>query len=108
MCFAYLVDVHFSHSRGNRHDRKRKTRPTQQSVEGNCSTCFIPYLAEPFGNDELNDLKQDSVEAYKLCKQCDKPKDGIVNKIRLEAKYRYKIALRQAINDEHMALDDEL
>ena len=31
-----------------------------------------------------------------------------MNKIRLEAKYKYKTALRQAINDEHMELDDEL
>jgi len=31
-----------------------------------------------------------------------------VNKIRLEAKYKYKTALRQAMNEEHMELDDEL
>jgi len=61
-----------------------------------------------FWNDELRDLKQASVEAYQLWRQCDKPKDGIVNKIRLEAKYKYKIALRQAMNDECMELDDEL
>jgi len=53
-------------------------------------------------------FKQASVDAYRLWKQCDKPKDGIVNKIRLEAKYKYKTALRQAMNDKHMELDDEL
>ena len=61
-----------------------------------------------FWNDELKDLKQAFVDAYRLWKQCDKPKDGIVNKIRLEAKYKYKTALRQAMNDEYMELDDEL
>ena len=39
---------------------------------------------------------------------CDKPKTGIVNKLRLEAKYKYKIALRQAMNYERMDLDDEI
>ena len=53
-------------------------------------------------------MKQASVEAYKLWKQCDKPKDDLINKLKLEAKYKYKIALQQAMHNEGMELDDEL
>jgi len=61
-----------------------------------------------FWTDELTDLKRASVEAYQLWKMCDQPKTGLVNKLRLEAKYKYKIALRKAMMDECMELDDEI
>jgi len=46
-----------------------------------CVPRHLSNYFRPFWNDELKDLKQASVDAYRLWKQCDKPKDGIVNKI---------------------------
>jgi len=46
------------------------------------------------GTDELTVLKHASVEAYKLWNLCDKPRSGIVTKLWLDAKYKYKIALK--------------
>jgi len=56
----------------------------------------------------LTALKQASVEAYNLWRLCDSPRSGLVNKIRLEAKYKYKIALKQATVNEYVEFDDEI
>jgi len=39
---------------------------------------------------------------------CDKPRSGVVNKIRLDAKYKYKTALKYAMVNEQVQLEDEL
>ena len=61
-----------------------------------------------FWTEELTALKQASIEAYNLWRLCDSPRSGLVNKIRLEAKYKYKIALKQAMVNEYVEFDDEI
>jgi len=39
---------------------------------------------------------------------CDAPRSGLVNKIRLEAKYKYKLAMKHAMANNQIELDDEI
>jgi len=65
-----------------------------------CMRYIIPLCCEDrfkrFWTDkiELNELKHASVEAYSLWYLCDKPRSGLVSRLRLDAKYKYKIALK--------------
>ena len=62
-------------------------------------------LFHSFWSSELSDLKQASIDAHALWLLCDKPRSGVVNRIRLSAKYSYKHALRDAMLNEAHDLD---
>jgi len=53
-------------------------------------------------------LKLASVEAHNLWIASEKPNNGVINAIRREAKYKYKLALRHAQKIETCKVDDEL
>ena len=72
----------------------------------------IPLLKQntlnSFWSAELDELKQASTNAHNLWVLCDEPRQGIINKMRLDAKYKYKLALKHASMNESLEFDDEL
>jgi len=61
---------------------------------------YIPVLRQgtlkPYWREELQELKKASIDAYNLWKLCDRPRSELVNKLRIESKYKYKHALKVA------------
>ena len=57
---------------------------------------------------ELSERKQASVDAHQLWILCDRPRSGLVNKLRLDAKYKYKLAMKQAVLNDSIEFDDEI
>ena len=72
----------------------------------------IPFVHsntfKSFWTSELSELKEASYNAHQLWILCGKPNSGIVNDLRRESKYKYKLALRQAMRQEELQLDDEI
>jgi len=74
----------------------------------------IPVLRhgafKPYWCEELQELKKplSSIDAYNLWKFCDRLRDGIVNRLRIESKYKYKHALRAAACKDNLEFDDKL
>ena len=58
-----------------------------------------------FWTIDLADLKQASIDAHIIQLACDKPRCGVVNKIRLAAKYKYKRALKEAMLRDYQDID---
>jgi len=50
---------------------------------------------KPYWCPELQELKQASIDAHNLWKLCDKSRSGIINRLRLESNYKYKLAIRE-------------
>ena len=73
-----------------------------------CVPLIRPGSLKSFWCSELQELKQASIEAYKLWKLCDRPRDGLVNRIRLESKFKYKLAIKRAELQHELEFDDEL
>jgi len=63
---------------------------------------------KPYWCEELQELKKASIDAYNLWMLCDRPRDGIVNRMRIESKYKYKHALRAADRKDNLEFDDKL
>jgi len=61
-----------------------------------------------FWTSDLADLKQASIDAHIIWLVCNKPRCGVVNKIRLAAKYKYKRALKEAMLRDDQDIDDEI
>jgi len=57
---------------------------------------------------ELDELKQASINAHNLWVLCNRPRQGIINKMRLDANYKYKLAIKHASMNESLEFDDEL
>ena len=74
----------------------------QQSMY-ECIPAVRNNFYKAFWTEELTALKQASIDAHNLWRLCDAPRSGLVNKIRLEAKYKYKMALNNKIE-----IDDEI
>ena len=72
----------------------------------------IPVLRhgalKPYWCEELQELKKASIDAYNLWMLCDRPRGKIVNKMRIESKYKYKHALRAAGRKDNLEFDDKL
>ena len=79
----------------------------QQSMY-ECIPAVRNNFYKAFWTEELTALKQASIDAHNLWRLCDAPRSGLVNKIRLQAKYKYKIALKQAMINNQIELDDEI
>jgi len=66
----------------------------------------IPFVHsntfKSFWTSELSELKEASYNAHQLWILCGKPNSGIVNDLRRESKYKYKLALRQAMRQEEL------
>jgi len=79
----------------------------QQSMY-ECIPAVRNNFYKAFWTEELTALKQASIDAHNRWRLCDAPRSGLVNKIRLEAKYKYKMALKQAMINYKLELDDEI
>jgi len=64
--------------------------------------------SKPYWTAELQELKEDSIQACKAWCASGKPRQGWLYKIRLHAKYKYKAAIRNAAMNFEWDLDDEL
>ena len=51
---------------------------------------------KPFWSDALSDLKLASIDAYNIWINSGRPRSGLINKLRLECKYKYKTAIKNA------------
>ena len=74
--------------------------------------CTIPSVcssnSKAYWNSELQQLKEDSVQAHLGWKAIGKLRHGWLNSFRLHCKYKYKLALKNAILAFEWDLDDEL
>jgi len=73
-----------------------------------CVPAVRSNFYKSFWTEELTAVKQASIDAHNLWRLCDAPRSGLVNKIRLESKYKYKLALKQAMINNQIELDDEI
>ena len=73
-----------------------------------CVPLLCPGSLKSFWATELQELKQASIDAYKLWKLCDRRRDGLVNRLWLESKYKYKLAIKHAEFQCDLEFDDEL
>ena len=63
---------------------------------------------KPHLNAELQQLKEDSIQAHSAWVAIGKPRQGWLNRYRLHCKYKYKIAIKNAVLAFEWDLDDEL
>ena len=70
--------------------------------------CVSGNTFKHYWSQELNDLKRASFEAHQMWLQNGKPNSGLINDIRRDTKYKYKLALRHAQNTAEFEVDDEL
>jgi len=63
---------------------------------------------KPYWNAELQQLKEDSVQAHLAWIATGRPRQGWMNKFRLHCKYKYKIAIKNAALAFEWDVDDEL
>jgi hypothetical protein len=69
----------------------------------------IPYRAlKNFWNDELDCLKQQSIDIHELWKTIGKPRHGSINNARVRIKSEYKLAIRKADTDFEKSHTDEV
>ena len=63
---------------------------------------------KPFWSDELSDLKVASIDAYNIWINSGRPFSGLINKLRLDCKYKYKSAIKNAGLEFELNQDDEI
>jgi len=59
-------------------------------------------------NEELDELKMQDIDATNLWRSVGCPRSGVFNANRLQCKYRYKIAIKQAAMNADEEFNDEL
>ena len=64
--------------------------------------------SKPYWNVELQELKEDSIQAHLALAAIGKPRQGWLNRFRLHCKYKYKIAIKNAALAFEWDLDVEL
>ena len=69
----------------------------------------VPVLRKgslkPFWSPKLQEA---SVDAYKMWNICGRPRNGLLNRVRLECNYKYKLAMKEEELLYNMECDDEL
>ena len=59
-------------------------------------------------NEELDELKQQAIDATQLWRSVRCPRSGAINLNRLQCKYKYKHAIKQAIMNADQEFNEEL
>jgi len=81
------------------------------SLQNSADVC-IPLMHEgslkSYWSEEINELKKASIEAHQLWLASGKPNKGLINDIRKDSKYKYKLAIRNAARTADIELDDEI
>ena len=74
--------------------------------------CCVPQIPvntfKPYWSSELQQLKEDSMQAHAAWAANGKPRHGWLNKLRLDCKYKYKHAIRTAALQFERDADDEI
>jgi len=65
-------------------------------------------VLKDFWNDELDKLKQQSIDWHKLWADWGRPRSGVVNSIRLNVEYKYKVAIQEGASEFELKHSDEL
>jgi len=90
-----------------KHISKHKTHALRRAMDET-----IPLLKQntlkSFWSAELDELKQASINAHNLRVLRETPRQGITNKMCLDAKYKYKLAIKHASMNDSLEFDDEL
>ena len=74
-----------------------------------CNIPKIPSSAlKHYWSAALDDLKSDSIFAFSVWKSAGRPRSGSVYELKKNAKYRYKLAIRDAANQFEDKFNDEL
>ena len=69
----------------------------------------MPYKClKAYWNDELNRLKEISIDMHNLWRKCGSPKQGVINSARIKAKLTYKEAIKKTAADFERANADEI
>ena len=69
----------------------------------------IPHKSlKPFWDDELDSLKESSIDMHRLWILCGRPRHGTLNNARLNAKLLYKNAVKRAALDFEQQNADEI
>jgi hypothetical protein len=78
----------------------------------NAAKCHIPQIPanalKHYWSDALNELKNDSIFAHEIWKSAGRPQSGAVFELKKNAKYKYKLAIRDAANQFEDKFNDEL
>lgn len=71
--------------------------------------CQVPCNSlKPYWIDELDNLKSDSIFWHNLWTQAGRPSSGVLHRIRLSCKAKYKLAIRAAYANFENKLSEEL
>jgi len=74
--------------------------------------CCVPQIPvnsfKPYWSSDLQQLKEDSMQAHAAWAANGKPRHGWLNKLRLDCKYKYKHAIRTAALQFEWDADDEI
>lgn len=74
--------------------------------------CHIPKIPanalKHYWSDALDDLKYDSIAAHNIWKSAGRPQSGPIYESHRNAKYKYKLAIRDAANQFEDKFNDEL
>ena len=65
-------------------------------------------LSKPYWSPELTELKEKSLKAFRLWKDCGSPQSGPVFNEKIRTNYNYKLRLRQSKNVEKKGISDNL
>jgi len=65
-------------------------------------------LQKPRWSPDLDALKQQCIDITDIWKNTSKPRSGDINSERLKCKYRYKQAIKEAIQEEHRSFNEGL
>ena len=65
-------------------------------------------IQKPWWSPDLDTLKQQCIDITDVWKNIGKPRSGEINSERLKCKYRYKQAIKEAIQEEHRSFNEGL
>ena len=82
-----------------------------KALKNAAATC-VPkircHALKAYWNAELDELKQKSIDWHIVWKECGRPRSGVINNVRLHAKYKYKQAISNAALEYEAKHCDEL
>ena len=73
-----------------------------------CIPCVPKHTLKHYWSPMLDDLKQDCVFAHNIWLSAGRPSSGSVHDLKKNAKYKYKLAIRDAVREFEGRFDDEL
>ena len=69
-----------------------------------CIPVLRHAVLKPYWCEESQEFKKASIDAYNLWMLCDRPRDGIVNRMQIESKH----ALRAAAHNDNLEFEYKL